>query len=178
SLPDIPAERRQAAAEHYLGNATTRFDAAERTALAQQTLAILSDPAFAEIFATGSRAEVPIVGRMATPDGAPLHVSGQIDRLSVTDSAVLIADYKTDRFPPDALDEVEPYVAQLALYRAVLARLYPGKAVRAALLFTEGPKLMEIPAAAMDAAFSKVLTRHSQAVVNGPLHGHAAVRVP
>ncbi len=168
SLPDIPAERRQAAAEHYLGNATTRFDAAERAAMAQQTLAILSDPALAEIFAAGSRAEVPIVGRIATPDGTPLHVSGQIDRLAVTGGAVLIADYKTDRFPPAALDEVEPYVAQLALYRAVLARLYPGKTIRAALLFTEGPKLMEIPAADMDAAFSKVVTRQA----------HAAVKVP
>ena len=169
SLPDIPAERQQAAAAHYLGNATTHFDAAECAMLVQQTLAILADPALAEIFAAGSRAEVPIVGRIAATDGTPLHVSGQIDRLAVIDSAVLIADYKTDRFPPDTLDEVEPYVAQLALYRAVLTRLYPGKTIRAALVFTEGPKLMEIPAAAMDAAFSKVLTRQS--------HSHAAVKV-
>jgi ATP-dependent helicase/nuclease subunit A len=168
SLPDIPADRRKAAAEHYLGNASTHFDATERAALVQRTLAILSNPAFAEIFAAGSRAEVPVVGRIATPDGTPLHVSGQIDRLAVTGGEVLIADYKTDRFPPDALDEVEPYVAQLALYRAVLTRLYPGKAIRAALLFTEGPKLMEIPAAAMDAAFDKVLRRRS----------HAGVKVP
>jgi ATP-dependent helicase/nuclease subunit A len=168
SLPDIPADRRKVAAEHYLGNASTHFDATERATLVQQTLVLLSDPAFAEIFAAGSRAEVPIVGRIATPDGTPLHVSGQIDRLAVTGGTVLIADYKTDRFPPDALDEVEPYVAQLALYRAVLTRLYPGKTVRAALLFTEGPKLMEIPAAAMDAAFDKVLRQRS----------HAGVKVP
>ncbi len=162
SLPDIPSERRKAAAEHYLGHAASHFDAAERAALVAQTLAILADPAFAEIFAAGSRAEVPIVGRIVTPDGTPLHVSGQIDRIAVTGGAVLIADYKTDRFPPDSLGEVEPYVAQLALYRAVLMRLYPNMTVRAALVFTERPKLMEIPAAAMEAAFSKVLTRHSQ----------------
>ena len=165
SLPDIPAERRKSAAEHYIGNAMAHFDAGERAALVQQTLAILADPAFAEIFAAGSRAEVPIVGRITAPDGTPLHVSGQIDRVAVTSDAVLIADYKTDRFPPETLDEVEPYVAQLALYRTVLARLYPGKVIRAALLFTERPKLMEIPAAAMDAAFSKVLTRRSHAAV-------------
>jgi ATP-dependent helicase/nuclease subunit A len=174
SLPDIPPERREAAAAHYLGQAAAHFDAAERTALVAQTLALLADPAFAEIFTTGSRAEVPIVGRIVTPDGTPLHVSGQIDRIAVTEGTVLIADYKTDRFPPDSLDEVEPYVAQLALYRAVLMRLYPDKIVRAALVFTEGPKLMDIPAAAMDAAFSKVLTRHSQAA----RHSHAAVKVP
>jgi ATP-dependent helicase/nuclease subunit A len=168
SLPDIPAERRRAAAEHYLGNAATHFDTAERAALAQRTLAILSDPAFAEIFAAGSRAEVPIVGRIAAPDGAaPIHVSGQIDRLAVSSDTVLIADYKTDRAVPGGLGEVKPYVTQLALYRAVLARLYPGKTVRAALLFTEGPLLMEVPAVAMDEAFTALLAKP-----------HAPVKVP
>ena len=40
---------------------------------------------------------------------------------------------------------------QLALYRAVLRRLYPDRPVRAALLWTEVPDLMEIPADALDA---------------------------
>jgi ATP-dependent helicase/nuclease subunit A len=168
SLPDIPAERRRAAAEHYLGNAATRFNDAERTAMVERTLAVIADPAFAEIFAAGSRAEVPVVGRIDTPDGTLLHIPGQVDRFCVTDSTVLIADYKTDRFPPNSLDEAGPYVEQLALYRAVLTRLYPGKTIRAALLFTEGPRLMEIPAADMDTAFSKVVTRQA----------HAAVKVP
>jgi len=70
---------------------------------------------------------------------------------------VLIADYKTDRIVPHRLDEVAPYVTQLALYRAVLARVFPKKTVRAALLFTDGPKLMEVPAADMDAALTKLL---------------------
>ena len=48
------------------------------------------------------------------------------------------------------------YVAQLALYRAVLAKLYPGKAIRAALVWTEVPDLMEVSAAAMDAALAAV----------------------
>ena len=37
------------------------------------------------------------------------------------------------------------YIRQLALYRAVLAKLYPQTAVRAALLWTETPEMMEIP---------------------------------
>jgi ATP-dependent helicase/nuclease subunit A len=72
---------------------------------------------------------------------------------------VLIADYKTDRIVPHRLGEVPPYVTQLALYRAVLAGIFPGKTVRAALLFTDGPKLMELPAADMDAAMEAALTR-------------------
>ena len=84
---------------------------------------------------------------------------GQVDRLVVTDNAVLIGDYKTDGLVPRSLDEVPPaYVAQLALYRAVLARLYPGKAVRAALIFTAAPVLIEIPAETLDAKLREILT--------------------
>ena len=80
-------------------------------------------------------------------------VSGQIDRLAVTPDEVLIADFKTNRPAPQQLSDVPPaYVSQLALYRRALLQLYPQKAVRAALVWTEIPALMEIPAAMMDAA--------------------------
>jgi ATP-dependent helicase/nuclease subunit A len=156
ALPDIPAERRNDAAERYLANAATDFAAEERAAMARQALAILDDKTFAEIFAPGSRAEVPIVGRITRAGSGPIPVAGQVDRLAITDDTVLIVDYKTDRLMPNRLDEVERYVTQLALYRAVLAGVFPGKTVRAALLFTIGPKLMEVPAAAMDTALTKL----------------------
>ncbi len=161
SLPDIAAERRKDAAERYLANAAADFAPAERATMAKQALAILDNQNFAEIFAPGSRAEVPIVGRIARAGRGPIPVAGQVDRLAVTGEAVLIADYKTDRIVPDRLDETHLYVTQLALYRAVLARVFPGKTVRAALLFTDGPKLMEIPAAVMDKALSAALTKRS-----------------
>ena len=157
SLPDIPHLRRKDAAERYLANAATDFAPAERAEMARQVLAILDDENFAEIFAPGSRAEVPIVGRIARAERDPIPVAGQVDRLAFTGDTVLIVDYKTDRIVPDRLDAVPPpYVTQLALYRAVLARVFPGKTVRAALLFTDGPKLMEVPAAVMDAALAKL----------------------
>ena len=156
ALPDIPAERRKEAAERYLANAAADFAPALREDMAGQVLAILDNQNFAEIFAPGSRAEVPIVGRIARAGARSIPVAGQVDRLAVTGDTVLIADYKTDRIVPERLDEVPPYVTQLALYRAVLARVFPGKTVRAALLFTDGPKLMEVPAAAMDAALNKL----------------------
>jgi len=155
ALPDIPAERREDAAERYLANAAD-FAPAERAEMTRQVLAILDDKNFAEIFAPGSRAEVPIVGLIRRKGVDPIPVPGQVDRLAVAGDTVLIVDYKTDRLMPNRLDEVERYVTQLALYRAVLAGVFPGKTVRAALLFTIGPKLMEVPAAAMDAALSKL----------------------
>src|SRR5438105_4373446 len=79
-------------------------------------------------------------------------VSGQIDRLVVTPGEVLIVDYKTNHAPPRTVVEApRTYVRQLALYRAVLRKLYPRLPVRAALLWTETPELMEIYAPALDA---------------------------
>ena len=82
--------------------------------------------------------------------GALRPVSGQIDRLAVTGREVLIADFKSERIvpatPPDA------YVAQLALYRAVIRNIYPNHIVRAALVWTQISRLDEIPAEQLDSA--------------------------
>ncbi len=102
----------------------------------------------------GSRAEVPIVGRL-THDGRthrgvrPGRPPGRHRR----------------RGPDRRLQDESPgargasttcpaYVAQLALYRAVLGQLYPGKAIRAALVWTDVPDLMEVSAAALDQALA------------------------
>ena len=72
-------------------------------------------------------------------------MSGQIDRLVVEGNRVLVIDFKTLRSPPETEAEVSPlYLRQLALYRAALARIYPGHEIRCALLWTEGPRLMPI----------------------------------
>ncbi len=168
ALPDIPLERRQAAADRYLESAAKDFSETERAVMATQMFAILGHARFAEIFTPGSRPEVPIVGRIAGAGAKPILVAGQVDRLIVTADTVLIADYKTDSYVPRKLEEVRPYVTQLALYRAVLARLYPGKAVRAALIFTTGPVLVEPPADILDAALSEVVTKSGHAAVMAP----------
>jgi ATP-dependent helicase/nuclease subunit A len=168
SLPDIPVERRETAAERYLAKAAADFSILEKAEILRQVLGILDDASFAPLFAAGSRAELPIVGHVSGVGGEPRPVSGQVDRLAIMSDAVLIADYKSDRTVPSNLDAVEGYVAQLALYRAVLSRLYPGKRVRAALIFTSGPRLIELPESDMDAAVGKVLTEACHAPVKVP----------
>jgi len=154
SLPDIAPERRREAAHAYLARNADGWSGDERHALADGALALIADARFAHAFAPGSRAEVSIVGRLDRPGQPPALVSGQIDRLVVGDE-VLIVDYKTNHAPPKTAAEAPAgYVRQLALYRAVLARLYPQKAIRAALLWTETPELMEISAPALDAALA------------------------
>jgi ATP-dependent helicase/nuclease subunit A len=155
ALPEIDPERRAEAARRFMAR-RLEFDEAERAAMIEQVLAIIGDDRFGELFEPGSRAEVPVVGRLKIGDRS-VAVSGQFDRLVVSANEVLIADYKTNRPAPGELQDVPPaYVAQLALYRAVLAKLYPEKPIRAALVFTEIPRLMEVPAQAMDAALSRL----------------------
>ena len=98
------------------------------------------------MFAPDSRAEVPLIGTVQTPRGT-FTVSGQVDRLAVSESEILIVDYKTNRPPPSlAVDVPLAYRRQLALYRALLQAIYPGRPVRAFLLWTAVPLLMEIDA--------------------------------
>jgi ATP-dependent helicase/nuclease subunit A len=161
SLPDIAPVHRGAAAQNFLARTAADFTAEEQEQIATQILGILADARFAALFAPGSRAEVSIVGRIAR-GGDSIAVAGQVDRLVVTDEAVLIADYKTNRDAPRRTEDVPPdYVAQLALYRAVLAQLYPGKPVRAALIWTDVPDLMEISPDNLDVALVEVMRRHA-----------------
>jgi ATP-dependent helicase/nuclease subunit A len=166
SLPEILPMGRRAAADRYIERAggafaaderATALTADERDRLVTAVLGILDDARFAALFAPGSRAEVPIVGRLARTGRPDILVSGQIDRLVVTPHAVLIADYKTNQAVPATADKAPPaYVEQLALYRAVLGRIYPGRKVRAALVWTEGPALMEFSGLMLDAAIERV----------------------
>jgi ATP-dependent helicase/nuclease subunit A len=157
SLPEIPPEHRTEATQRFVGRHGTDFNATERDGIVSRALAIVADPRFAALFAPGSRAEVPIVGQIGART-----VSGIVDRLVVTPEAVLIADYKSDRRAPRSLVETKVrhpnYVGQLALYRAVLTRLYPDRAVRAALVWVDTPDAMEIPAETLDEALARLTT--------------------
>jgi ATP-dependent helicase/nuclease subunit A len=165
SLPDVAAEGRRDAALRYLVRNAGSWTDADREALAERMLALIEDPRFAPVFAPGSRAEVSIAGRLERrPGRPPALVSGQIDRLVVTPAEVLIVDYKTNHAPPAAVAEAPTgYVRQLALYRAVLQKLYPQLPVRAALLWTETPELMEISTPALDAQLATVIQRDERA---------------
>ena len=149
-LPSIAPAERAAMAQRFLAQAAHGLTPDEIADWAREALAVTEAPGHALLFAEGSRAEVPLIGTVKTPRGS-FTVSGQVDRLAVTESEVLIVDYKTNRPPPDKAAEVAlPYRRQLALYRALLQEIYPGRQVRAFLLWTAAPRLMEIDGKTLD----------------------------
>ncbi|TFF19110.1 double-strand break repair helicase AddA [Jiella endophytica] len=153
-LPDVAVDERPETARRILAALAHDLPPAECERLTASVLAVLDDPAFAPIFAPGSRAEVAVSGEV-TLRGRGYSVNGTVDRLAVSEDKVLIADFKTNRSPPQTLSEVPAgYVVQLALYRALISPLYPGRQVEAALVFTEGPNLVTVPAEALDAALA------------------------
>ncbi len=139
-LPELPEAERDAAARRYLARPLHRLEPEEQDDIREKTLAVLHHPEFTALFGPRSQAEVPLVGLIGG------HVlSGQIDRLLVEDDYVLIVDYKTMRPVPADEDGVAPlYVRQLATYREALRRIYPGREIRCALLWTEMPLLMPV----------------------------------
>jgi ATP-dependent helicase/nuclease subunit A len=77
---------------------------------------------------------------------------------------VLFADFKSDARPPAAPDEVpDRTIAQLALYRRALAEALPGRTLRALLIYTSGPKVLEIPAEMLDRTWLRLETQPSLA---------------
>ena len=88
SLPDIPPAGRKDAIARYLNNAAADFLPAEHDEIARQVLTILNDLIFAEVFAPGSRAEVPIVGRLPAAPAlrSPCRVRSTVWRSRATPS--------------------------------------------------------------------------------------------
>lgn len=156
-LPDVAPQDRRSTADRLLEKLASDIPIAERETWREEVLTVIDDPQFATVFAAGSRAEVAVAGR---PKEAPadMLVSGQIDRLAVNASEVLIVDYKTNRPPPADIRRADPaYIAQLAAYRALLQEIYPDHQIRCALLWTYAARLAEVPADMLDHAFARLI---------------------
>ena len=128
-------------------------------ALADEVLAVLNDPQFAAAFAPGSQAEAGLLAEL--PEfGKGARVNGRIDRLAVSDSQVLILDFKTNRPPPANEAEVPAvYLAQMALYRAGAAKIFPGRRIFCGLVFTDGPRLLQLSDVVLDAQMAGIFVR-------------------
>jgi len=155
TLPELAEPDWEPAGKRFLSRdpEIAPSDAAE---MLDVTLRTLRDPAFADVFAPGGRNEAAIVGTL--PAGQM--VNGRVDRLIIQPDHVMIIDYKTDRPAPLQAGDVDtPYLVQMAAYRAILQSLYSDRPVRCALLYTDGPHLIELDGQAMSESLNRVESR-------------------
>jgi ATP-dependent helicase/nuclease subunit A len=150
-LPAIPAERRDA----YVRRKLTKAGLAAE--LADSLTGLIARPDLQAFFAPGTQGEVAF---HATVDG--LTISGQVDRLAVGDTTIDILDYKSDALVPQQLGADHPYARQMALYAAALERAYPGREVRAHLLWTAAGRLETIAPALLAQAFREAQMSRSR----------------
>ncbi|MGD9538252.1 MAG: double-strand break repair helicase AddA [Alphaproteobacteria bacterium] len=146
-MPEIAPEARDAAIERYLARASLGLPEAERADIAERVRRVLADPEIAPLLGPDSLAEVPLSAEI---DGAL--VAGRVDRLAIGPERITVLDYKTGATIPESPAEVPPaYAAQLAAYRAVLSRAFPGRRIACGLVFTDGPAVHWLTDSVLDA---------------------------
>lgn len=158
-LPSLPAPDRPAAAERYLERAVRHWPGRDRARLSADVATIMQERSLAAIFSPLSRAEVEIMGTLGV-GRTDYAVSGRIDRMVVTEDSVEIVDFKTNRQPPASpVDIPFEHLAQLSIYRALLAPLYPGRAIRCGLVYTEAPAIYWLEDEAMTRSLAELATK-------------------
>jgi ATP-dependent helicase/nuclease subunit A len=139
-LPAVAPDQRPSAAAQWLERSAGLADAAARSEIVDQVCGILSDARFGQLFGDNSLGEAPLAATL--PDGRV--IAGTVDRLLVEDKRISVIDYKTGRVPAADGDIPSAHRAQMQAYAEALRVILPGRAVSAALLYTAGPKLIEL----------------------------------
>ncbi|SEK57877.1 DNA helicase/exodeoxyribonuclease V, subunit A [Sphingomonas palmae] len=143
-LPALASPARAEAADAWL--ASRNVPASDRAAIVAPVLRVLDDPAFADLFGPDALVEAPISAVL--PNGRV--VSGTVDRLLIGQRHVRVIDYKTGRQVPRGAPDVPDYhLKQMAAYQAALEIIFPDATVDVALLYTSGPVLIPLDAAAL-----------------------------
>ena len=153
-LPEIAADRRREAARRFLAERGAGPPAEQREAILERVLTLIDDPRLVALFGVNSRAEVAVAANLSRPGLPPTPFIGRIDRVAIGEDGVLIADFKSGA--PRGGATPAQYVAQLALYRAALAPLYPGLPLRAFIVWLDRPDIVEIDPGALDEALDRL----------------------
>ena len=119
-----------------------------------ETLAIVRDPTFAPLFRPGSLAEVPVVAQIGGDERKAISTGLPSSTTSCSSSTTR----PTGRRPRRSRRWRRLYRPACGL-PARAEGLFPGHSLRAALLWTDGPRLMEIPSTSLDGAERRMLQR-------------------
>jgi ATP-dependent helicase/nuclease subunit A len=144
-LPQYNVEERHELGQLYLEKQASDLPPDIRNNILSEVMTIITDETFKPFFSKGSMAEVPVSGKIEKPDGSYDFISGQIDRLYVDGDHVWIVDYKSNRPSPRNTNDIpRQYKKQLSAYKSLIEQIYPKHHVKCALLWTDGPHMMEV----------------------------------
>jgi ATP-dependent helicase/nuclease subunit A len=139
-LPAVEPSARAEAADRWLERSAGVANRVNRELIVAQVCGLLSDPQFTGLFGPGSLGEAPLAATL--PDGRV--IAGTVDRLLVEEDRVSVIDFKTGRVPASHADIPNAHRAQMHAYSEALQVIFPGRQVSASLLYTAGPKLIEV----------------------------------
>lgn len=137
-LPEVQVLDKSIIIAEFLAKNAPDMSEQEANRIENEVSNLLENKNFAMIFGLGSKAEVPIMGRVGDKI-----ISGKIDRLVVGQDKVLIIDFKTNRPAAKFLKEVpEGYLRQMRAYKELVQKIYPQKEVQTLILWTDIAQLM------------------------------------
>ncbi len=139
-LPGVSKERQEIVARKFVSWPSQDLTIAAQFQIVSEVMRVLNDRSFSEVFAEGSRAEVPLIGKLGD-----ITISGQVDRLAVSSNRVLVIDYKSNQPPPDDPQSVPAaYLKQMSAYRFLVRKIWPNREIECGILWTIGPTLMKL----------------------------------
>lgn len=157
-LPSLGAAQRASAAAAFVRARAPSLPEAAQNRVVADVLRLLDDPALAALFAEDARAEVTLSGQVSV-GGQPRPVFGRVDRLSIRQDAITVADFKTSRPPSSSAGIPADEAAQIALYVALLRDIYPGRTITAMLVWTSGPVIRRLGETDIASALASLAAR-------------------
>ena len=159
-LPKIATKKRHERALAYLGKLLPDEETEAHEHILRSVEQVFELEQLAPCFDPAtSRSEVSLMGTIETHSG-PRPVSGQVDRLAVLDDRIIILDFKTgSTIPADEATIAPDYITQMALYRQLIAQIYPDRPVSCLLVWTHAPdlpKVIELSPSGLDVAMAKI----------------------
>ncbi|WP_273756192.1 double-strand break repair helicase AddA [Bartonella sp. MM73XJBT] len=142
-LPNCPPQKRRDYAQHYLNSKVSHWQETQREKALCHVWKILDHAYLAPLFSEHSRAEVPLMG-IVKIRGKEQAISGQIDRLYITEKSIIFADFKTGA-PPENEAAIPPHhLLQIALYHKLLQAIHPHKDIQALLVYSKEVKVFKL----------------------------------
>ncbi len=139
-IPAAPNDNRAKIITRFLDHQAADIPLVERDKITAEVLSLINNPQFAPLFSKNSLAEVALMGQVGDRI-----ISGQIDRLVVTDNKVMIIDFKTNRPAAQSISDIpQAYIKQMQAYRSLIAKIYPHKEIETYILWTNTANIMKV----------------------------------